>query len=105
MTKEAGRTAVDPQREAEAKIQKGKAKEKEKTQQKAKDRTQANLQPGVNPQVDKKIANLVLTLSRENVKRVTNVIIGTNQHVKLSKMGRASTATTASFPTQRQRLE
>ena len=87
----------------EAKTQKGKTREKEKA--KTNHQTRANHQLGESLQVGKQIANLVMTLSRESVKEVTNVNIGTNQHAKLSKKGTANMVTTASFPMQSQRLE
>ena len=103
MEKEVARTVGDLQTGEEAKTQKGKAKEREKTE--INHQTRANLPLGESLQVGKQIANLVMTLSRERVKEVTNVNIGTNQHVKLLKKGTANTVTTASFPMQSQRLE
>ena len=101
--KEVARNVGGLQTEREAKTQKGKTKEKEKTEENHK--TRANLQLGESLQVGKQIANLVMTLSRESVKEVTNVNIGTNQHAKHSKKGTANMVTTASFPMQSQRLE
>ncbi len=93
----------DLQTKRETKTKKGKAKEKEKT--KTNHQTKANLQLGESLQVGKRIADFALTLSRESVKGVTNVPIGTNQHVKLLKKETANMVTTAIFPMQSQKLE
>jgi hypothetical protein len=82
---------------------KEKAKTKEKT--KTNHQTRANHQLGESHQAGKQIANLAMISSKESVKEVTNVNIGTNQHAKHSKKGTANMVTTASFPMQSQRLE
>ena len=47
-------------------------------QQKASHQTKANRQPEVNPVVDRKIANRVMTSARECAEEETNVIFGTS---------------------------
>ena len=103
MEKEVARTVGDRQTEEEAKTQKGKAKEKGKTE--INHQTRANLPLGESLQVEKQMANLVLTLSRESVKKETNPTIGTNHHAEISNKGPARMVTTASFPMQSQKLE
>ena len=101
MKKEAEETAAAHQKEAVAKTQKGKAREKEKMQQKASHRTKANRPPEVNPLVDRKIANRVMTSARESAKEETNVIFGTSRLAKRLKKESANMVTTVSFPTPR----